>query len=151
MIKVVLDTNVLINADRGEFSYPKRILDLVLTGQIRAIITHQVRQENQLLVERLINDERLKRSIMSYLSMATVVKPVKVKVEIDDHEDIKLLAAVMAGEADWLITDDRHLLDVGHINNSKIATPADFWAWWQNQDSQADKTWQEWAKNLFRH
>jgi len=151
MIKVVLDTNVLINADRGEFSYPKRILDLVLTGQIRAIITHQVRQENQLLVERLINDERLKRSIMNYLSMATVVKPVKVKVEIDDHEDIKLLAAVMAGEVDWLITDDRHLLDVGHINNSKIATPADFWAWWQNQDSQADKTWQEWAKNLFRH
>lgn len=150
MTRVVLDTNVLINADRGEYSYPKRILDLILNGSIMAVITKPVRRENQLLVERLVRDRRLKDKITDFLVMAELVQPAVIKVKIDDAEDIKLLAAAMGGDASWLITEDRHLLDLEKYQAVKIVTPQAWWQWWQAQDSQASSAWQSWTKNILK-
>ncbi|MBI5733500.1 MAG: putative toxin-antitoxin system toxin component, PIN family [Candidatus Kerfeldbacteria bacterium] len=150
MTRVVLDTNVLINADRGEYSYPKRILDLILNGSVMAVMTKPVRRENQLLVERLVRDTRLKDDIMDFLIMAELAQPAVIKVKIDDAEDIKLLAAAVGGKAEWLITEDRHLLDLEKYQAVEIVTPQAWWQWWQAQDNQTANTWQSWTKNLFK-
>ncbi len=100
MTRVVLDTNVLINADRGEYSYPKRILELILRGKIEAVITTAVRQENLLLVNRLVKDEILKNDILDFITVAELVKPARIEVRIDDPEDVKLVAAAAGGQAE---------------------------------------------------
>lgn len=150
MIGVVLDTNVLINADKGEFSYAKRILDLVRRGKLAAVITDDVRHENLFIIERLVKDERLKDDIFDFLTAAVEVTPAKIKTVIDDDEDIKLLAAAVGGQAAWLITEDRHLLEVGEYQGVRIGRPIEFWQWWQSQDAQTDKSWRDWVENLFR-
>lgn len=147
MIKVVLDTNVLINAERGDFSYPKRILNLIMQGQIEAVITEPVRRENILLIDRLVNDLEFKGELQDYFVMVEIVKPAKVKVEIDDPEDIKLIAAAVGGEAQYLITEDVHLLELEKYQQVSILKPADFWTIWEKGATDNNK-WQSFAQSI---
>mgnify|MGYP001577837677 FL=1 len=150
MIRVVLDTNVLINAERGEFSHPKRILDLIRNHQLEAVITHAVQRENELIVKRLVKDKNLQGDIREYVALATEVKPVDVDVAIDDDEDIKILAAAVGGKAKFLITDDKHLLDIGDYAGVRILRPSEFWQWWQTEQDSRGATWTSWMGDLFR-
>lgn len=147
MIRVVLDTNVLINAERGDFSYPKRILDLIMQGKIEAVITESVRRENILLIERLVNDMEFKGELQDYFVMVEIVEPAKVTVEIDDPEDIKLVAAAVGGEAKYLITEDKHLLELDKYEQVEILTPAEFWAVWEGGKS-GNYKWQSFAQTI---
>jgi putative PIN family toxin of toxin-antitoxin system len=148
MVKVLLDTNVLINTNRGEFSYPKRILDLVRKTKITAVISHAVRRENELIISRLINDHKLQQDLQDYLLLAEKVKSTPVKVTLADDEDIKLLEAAVGGVVNFLITEDKHLLDLEKFQDIQILTPAEFWQWWQKQQDEVGETWNSWAKNI---
>ncbi|MDZ4229749.1 MAG: putative toxin-antitoxin system toxin component, PIN family [Candidatus Veblenbacteria bacterium] len=148
MVRVVLDTNVLVNADRGEFSHPKRILDLVRWGEVEAVISNPVRREKQLIFDRLVQDDVLRRSVREYFAKARLVTPVPVEVEIEDAEDVKLLELAVGGQAQFLITDDRHLLEVGECQGVKILTPKEFWQWWEARQDQQGAGWQSWAKAI---
>ncbi|MFH1866984.1 MAG: putative toxin-antitoxin system toxin component, PIN family [Patescibacteria group bacterium] len=148
MVKVVLDTNVLINADRGAGNYGKRILDLVLRGKTRGVVSHQVRRENLLLVKKLVTDQELKKEIMRFLDNCEEVKPGPIDITLEDHEDEKLLAAAVGGRANFLITEDRHLLEVEEYQKVKIITPKYFWQWWERRQDESGKTWNNWARNI---
>ena len=149
MTLIVLDTNVLINADRGEFSHGKRLVGLVQRGKVRAVTSHAVRRENELIIGRLVHDQRLKAELKTYLELAEEVAPAQVQVSLEDSEDVKLLAAAVGGAAQFLITDDRHLLQVEEYRGVRVVTPAQFWQWWQATQDEAGETWGSWAANLF--
>jgi len=148
MVRVVLDTNVFINANRGEFSYPKRILDLVRQGKIVAVITRSVQRENELIVNKLVNDKNLQGDIREFLALTVDVEPSDVRVDIEDKEDIKLLQAAVGGKADFLITDDRHLLVIEEYRGVKILTPGNFWQWWEKKQDETGHTWKNWTKDI---
>lgn len=149
MIRVVLDTNVLINADRGEGSYPKRILNLVRQGELIAITTDPVRRENQVSVEKLVKDAVLKRQLYDYLEQTKDAAPAPVSIELEDDEDTKLLEAAVGGRAQFLVTDDRHLLEVGEYAGVRIIRPQAFWRFWQTQQDDQGTTWEKWIGGLF--
>jgi len=144
MVRVVLDTNVLVNAEQGSGSFAKRILDLVRTHQLVAVTTHPVRRENELLTERLVRDEQHKGDVREYLALAIDATPVQVAIELEDAEDIKLLAAAVGGQAQFLITDDDHLLTVGEYQGVRIMRPREFWQWWQASQDDSGKNWATW-------
>jgi len=146
MLRVVLDTNVLINADKGQFSYPKRILDLVLSGKLEAVITESVARENILLINRLVRDSRLKADLQDFFIRAERVTPARVQAQIEDKEDIKLLSAALGGRAQYLITEDRHLLDLDNFQGVTIVTPEQFWRLWEKGDQR--QAWRDWTKNI---
>ncbi|MBI5466056.1 MAG: putative toxin-antitoxin system toxin component, PIN family [Candidatus Kerfeldbacteria bacterium] len=149
MVRLVLDTNVLINADRGEGSYGKRILDLVRQGQAQALISRAVRQENKLIINRLLRDKKLRAELEHYLTLAQEVEPRHSRgVMLEDEEDYKLLDAAVGGGAQLLITDDRHLLEVGEYEGVRVVTPAQFWQWWQKHQDDSGHTWATWTKNI---
>ncbi len=146
MLRVVLDTNVLINAQKGAGSYPQRILDLVKLGKIKALISHQVRRENELIVKRLVKDQIFKQEILAFLNSAEKVEPELVPAMLEDPEDHKLLDAAVGGRAQFLITEDRHLLEVGEWDGVKVIKPVVFWQWWEAEQGGG---WQDWVKNIF--
>ena len=53
-MKVVLDTNVIIDGFKDEYSYEKQIIDAVRAGEIAAYANRQTIQENRLIMWRLI-------------------------------------------------------------------------------------------------
>lgn len=150
MMRIVLDTNVIINADRGEGSYGKRILDLVRWGEVEAIISHPVRREKELILNRLVNDAVLKKAVKEYFSLAKLVEPVEIQIELEDVEDIKLLELAVGGQAQFLITDDHHLLSVGNIAGVKIIKPSEFWQYWEHEQDKTGATWKNWVKSILK-
>ncbi len=149
MVKVLLDTNVLITADRGAGSYGRRILDLILQGKVQAIVSQQVKNENLLIVNKLIKDKTLKNDISLFLANSLKVKPVPVKVKSADPEDRKMLAAAVGGWADFLITEDDHLLSLSEYQKVKIISPREFWQWWQGKQDESGQTWNIWVRDIF--
>ncbi|MFA4936831.1 MAG: putative toxin-antitoxin system toxin component, PIN family [Patescibacteria group bacterium] len=149
MIKVVLDTNVLITAERGAGSFGRRILDLVLQQKIKAVISDQVKRENLLIVNRLVKDESLKRDLGLFLDNCQEIRPAVVNIHLEDEQDLKLLAAAVGGRADYLITEDKHLLDLENFQQIKIIKPSEFWQLWQKQQDDQGETWNNWAQNIF--
>ena len=146
MVRLVLDTNVLVNADRGEGSHGKRILDLVRWGEVEAVISEPVKREKQLIVGRLVKDRALQEGVKEYFGKAHMVEPVEVMVPIEDEEDMKLVELAVGGQAQFLVTDDRHLLDLGQLGSCRIVKPAEFWQWWEAQQDGNGSTWASWAK-----
>lgn len=47
---------------------------------------------------------------------------------VRDASDNKFVALALYGEADYRITGDHHLLELGHVESVQIVTPADFLA-----------------------
>ena len=69
--------------------------------------------------------ERLKY-LSLLLSGGQRVEPTDTPPLCRDPKDDMLLALAQAGEADFLITGDRDLLDLGAIGGTRILSPADF-------------------------
>lgn len=49
------------------------------------------------------------------------------KVRLRDKDDLPILGAALAGDADVLVTGDKELLAVGRIDNVEILSPRQFW------------------------
>lgn len=148
MIKVLLDTNVLIDADKGVGSFGYRIIDLVLNNQVLGVISRSVANENSLIINRLINDIALKDQVSRYLAKCQKIEVAIINVKLADSEDVKILAAAVVGKADFLITEDRHLLDLDEYQRVKIVRPKEWWQWWERQRDDSGETWNTWAKNI---
>ena len=148
MVKILLDTNVFINADRGIGSYGQRIIDLVLNNKLVGIISRPVKNENSLIINKLIKDSILKSQVTDYFRKCKKVDAIRINVHLDDRQDVKILAAAVTGKAEFLITEDRHLLDLDEYQGVKIITPKDWWQWWAKQQDDSGETWSNWAKNV---
>lgn len=122
-MRIVLDTNVLIDGFQDDYCAEARLIDAVREGSIMAIATRPVRKEYQLILHRLISDPDYKKRIEEFFSALEEAEPEYVDVAIDDEEDMKFLEAAFGGEVDAVVTNDRHLLDIGEADGVNIITP----------------------------
>jgi len=141
-MKVVLDTNVLINGFKDEYSYEKRVIDAVRTGEIEAYANKQTLQENRLILKQLIDSPEYEQQLAEFFAQVNyVVNRHNIHV-VEDHEDNKILESAVEAGADYLITSDNGLLKLIEYEQVKIVNPADFWA--QYKDEGAD-LWKQWT------
>ena len=49
-----------------------------------------------------------------------------VQIVTKDPTDNKILECALAGKSDYVVTGDKHLLDLGQVGDVKILKPADF-------------------------
>ena len=134
MIRVVLDTNVLLS---GTFwtgaSY--RILEWVDKGKIVLILSDSIFEEynrivrsDEILDKKAYNPERVE-SIIKLLQKALFVQPEeKLKVVKEDPDDDKFIEAAVTGRAGFIISRDNHLLKLQRYKNIKILTLEEFLA-----------------------
>jgi putative PIN family toxin of toxin-antitoxin system len=90
--------------------------------------------------ERVLNYERLRRrhglspeqvarEIAGLRDAAILVVPTEVPAVIaDDPDDDHVLACAVAGEADYIVSGDRHLLSLGEYRGIRILSLAAFLA-----------------------
>ncbi len=58
---------------------------------------------------------------------ASKVKPTQKVFKVkEDPDDNKFLECALEGKADYLITSDRHLLELGEFSKTKICKPTQF-------------------------
>jgi putative PIN family toxin of toxin-antitoxin system len=146
-VRVVLDTNVLIDGFSDDFSAPARLIDAVREGTITAVVIPTIEKEYRLILARLIDDPTYRERIMEFLDAAERVTPQRVDVTIDDSEDYKFLQAAVGGGADLLVTHDQHLLTLGNIEETDIVTPQEAWARFEDREG-GSSGWQEFVGGL---
>lgn len=147
-MRVVLDTNVLIDGFADDFSPQAKLIAAVQRGEITALVTPKIEREYGRILRRLVGDIAYHKRIEDFIAAAERCQPVAVTdVVIDDTEDIKFIEAALGGHADVLITNDRHLLDLGEVNDIRILKPAE--AWSRFSATSADNSeWKSWARGL---
>jgi putative PIN family toxin of toxin-antitoxin system len=140
-MKIVLDTNVLIDGLKDEYSYEKRIIDAVIAGEIEAYANHQTLQENHLILNQLVDNPEYERQLNQLFGQITkVVNRHQIHV-VRDREDNKILESAIEADADYLITRDNDLLSLKQYQNVKIINPSEFWVKYKDEGADLWKQW----------
>jgi putative PIN family toxin of toxin-antitoxin system len=130
---VTLDTNVLIS---GTFwtGNSFRILDAVDRKEITLILSEEILAEyrrieksseimDKIARKNLILSKTAKRAVQD----ATIVNPLlNFDVITDDPSDNKILECAVAGDVDYIISNDWHLLRLKEFRGIRIVTPEEF-------------------------
>lgn len=127
-LKVVLDTNVYLSGIIfGGNS--RHILDLVIGKKIIAITSPLILLEISQKLDKKFkwNKEQVLVTIKTLAKSAIVVSPKKrLRVVKADKKDNKIIEAGVEGAADYIISGDKHLLEIKKHQNIKIVSPAKF-------------------------
>ncbi|MDD9980213.1 MAG: putative toxin-antitoxin system toxin component, PIN family [Gammaproteobacteria bacterium] len=131
-MKVVLDTNILVSGLMYPTSTPGRIIAAWSEAQFDVVTTHeQLAEIGRVLgypkIRRILkwDDDRIERFIEHVYLRVDVVEARANEFEaLRDPEDTPILGALVAAQADLLVTGDRDLLVLW--NRFPIETPAEF-------------------------
>ncbi len=146
-MKVVLDTNVLIDGVKDEYSYEKRIIDAVIAGEIEAYANRQTMQENKLIMGQLIDNPEYEQQIRDFFSQLNFVVNRRNINIVRDPEDNKILESAVEAGAEYLVTRDNDLLRLGSYEDIKIVNPSEFWVKYSDDDN---SLWNQWASFINR-
>jgi uncharacterized protein len=127
MLKVVLDTNVIVSALNFSGS-PSKVLELAVKGDISNVISRYILQEvEEVLVRKFSWELSEAHNAAIWLTLfSKVVAPKKRLNVIADDPDNRILECAMAGKADFIVSGDRHLKDLKTFRGIRIVDPAAF-------------------------
>ncbi|OGG87308.1 putative toxin-antitoxin system toxin component, PIN family [Candidatus Kuenenbacteria bacterium RIFCSPHIGHO2_02_FULL_39_13] len=150
MLTIVIDTNILIDAWQDDFSYARRIIDEVVAGNVRAVASHKIWQEYQLIFDKLINNSRHYEMAQKFFYAVEEVQPkTRVRVVKYDQQDNKFFDAAIAGKAKYIISNDCHLWEIGEYQGIQVLKAEDFWAEYKSiDDKSGQEEWKKWMGNI---
>ncbi len=128
-MRVVLDTNILISALMFGGN-PREILQKAIRGELRLCLSEQILSELGAVLQRpkFGFSVTMVNQILSELAAITeLVVPSKQisEIEVDPTGNRVLECAVEAG-AEYVVSGDNHLLDLGQYSSIRILTPYQF-------------------------
>jgi putative PIN family toxin of toxin-antitoxin system len=129
LIKVVLDTNILISAVvfGGK---PREVLEAAIKGEIQLVLTDEIIGEMKGVLEGKkfqIPGEITDLIIRELKALAEIVKPKRSITIIEkDPEDNRVLECAQEAQADFIVSGDVHLLRIENFKGTKILTPGEF-------------------------
>ncbi len=126
-MRIVLDTNVFISGIFWEGNFCSQIIDKWKGGEFQLVSSPKLIEE---LVETLrsfkisMPEEMIQEWKNLIIETSVMVDPiVAVKAVKDDPEDDKFIEAAVYGEADFIVSQDKHLLKLKEYNKIKILKP----------------------------
>jgi putative PIN family toxin of toxin-antitoxin system len=128
-VKVILDTNVFIS---GVFfsGPPFEIIKAWLDKRIQIIISSEILDEYKRVGEELSHrypEIETSPILESFAEKATLISAPSLPLSVCvDPDDDKFLACAAAGNAELIISGDKHLLDINEFQGIKIAKPRKF-------------------------
>jgi putative PIN family toxin of toxin-antitoxin system len=106
--------------------FHEELFDLVLSEAILAEF-QEVMAYDRLRRRHRFSDEEISAIMADFIELATMVEPAEqVSVVRDDPDDDKFLEAAIAGEAEFIVSGDHHLLQLRTYRGIRIVTPATF-------------------------
>ncbi len=149
-MRIVIDTNVLIDGGAGFFGPARQVLDLCLQNKVTPILSQEITDENWHIIEKLIKDEKYLKDLENYFSQAEIIEPLPyVGGYLEDPDDEKFLEAALAAEAEAVVTSDNHLLSVVNYHGVPVMKPQDFLYWYKEKLPQNNLEWYDQAKKWF--
>lgn len=135
MIRVVVDTNVLVSALISKRpSPPLDIYNLLKSEDFLLVTSPAILQELEEVINREVIvklHQKTQKQIDEILYEITetsyiVAGLVSVEVVKKDPNDNMFIAAALEGKADFVVSGDKPLLNIKEYQNIKIISPKDF-------------------------
>jgi len=122
MIRVIVDTNVLVSALIGH-GKPRRLV-LKLLGKHTVILSREMLAELADVLARdrfMIKDSQLERFLSGLVRKSEIVTiSTRFKMISEDPDDDTVLNAAYSGKANYIVTGDRHLLALREFKGIEI-------------------------------
>lgn len=123
---VVFDTNVLLSSTLWDGSVAQKLLFELIQSDIDICASLEILEEYQKVLRRDFDyaDEDISRIMEKILSFVTLTKPKK-KIDIvkADPDDNRILECAVESASKYIITYDKHLLNLGEHKGIKIIQP----------------------------
>jgi len=125
--KAVLDTNVLISALRFG-GKPERVIQKALSAAFVPLTSDPLKEElTRVLKGKFLMAESLIEAACSpFWQMAEWIYPEATLDLCPDEPDNRVLECAIEGNADFIVTGDRHLLDLGPVGSCIVLKPDAF-------------------------
>ncbi len=128
--KVVIDTNIFMSAVifKGEAN---KLVPLWQKGEMTFLMSREILVEyiNVLSYPKFkLADYEVKHIIEAELIPFLTLFEVDAELKIikDDPSDNKFLSLAIKGKADYIVSGDRHLLDIGEFRKTRIVSSKKF-------------------------
>jgi putative PIN family toxin of toxin-antitoxin system len=129
MLKVVLDTNVLISAILFG-GKPRKILEKAIHGEIRLCLSEPILEELSGVLRRSKFDyslEKVQTLLTELTSIADFVNPSQIiRLVLEDPDDNRILECAVEAKASYIITGDFHLLKLSRYRDIEIVNAFTF-------------------------
>ena len=126
-MRVVLDTNVFISGIFWSGNYCSQLIDKWKNKEIELVSSIEIIEE---LVKTLRNfkipmpESMIKEWRNVILNNSVIIEPsTKIDVVKEDPEDNKFLETAIDGKANFIVSQDRHLLNLKEYQGIKIVKP----------------------------
>jgi len=127
-MKVFLDTNVLASAAATRGLCADVLREVLASHDL--FISEQILTElkNVLELKFGVSQDLIDDFIWLLQRDTVLAQPAGLpNVRIQDKDDLPILGAAIAAKADVLVTGDKELLKLDHIEDVKILSPRQFW------------------------
>ena len=134
MLKVVLDNDVLVSALLNPHGKPASILNHALKNSIRLSTTPSIIEEQERILSypKLVKrhglaEEELEEFLAGLLVTASLIEEeTTIKVLKESPWGNTYLCCAVNGRADFIISEDEHLLNLGEYQGIQIISPGQF-------------------------
>jgi len=143
--RVVVDTNLIVSAVLSPNRKPSRILDAIIEGQLLSITSPPILAEarrvfsypklQRILVKNGIDGKSVEDYVSQFAQSSAIV-PGRAEANFieNDPTDNMFLACAAEGEADFIISGDKHLTSIGTFQGIRIMDPANFLSFLESQE-----------------
>lgn len=129
MIRVVLDTNILIASIFWK-GHCRKIVDLAVAGKIKSLTSVELLKEIEYVLFEDFSDmpySRIDEIIRDVLSYSELVTTEEILITgLRDIKDTKVIACAIGGKADYIVTGDKDLLVIKVYSGIPILKPSEF-------------------------
>ena len=135
MIRAVVDTNILISAlITKKPSSPRQVFNLIKSENFLLVTSPTILEELEDVISReeivKLHQRTSKQieEILKEIVETSYIVPGLISVEVvkEDPDDDKFIAAAIEGQADYIISGDKPLLNIKEYHGIKIVSPTDF-------------------------
>jgi putative PIN family toxin of toxin-antitoxin system len=131
-MRLVLDTNVVVSGLLW-YSTPAQLIEAARADEVELFTSRVLLAELTRILRRAKFDKAITASGMSldvlvlgYADITTLVTPEAIPATIlNDPDDDHVLACALAAKADYIVSGDRHLLDLKEHQGIRIVTVAE--------------------------
>lgn len=135
MLKIVVDTNLFVSAVITSHGNPAKILELFRKNLVEIVMSEEIVMEIQKVLTypkirkrhrwNLGETEQFIEGIKKFCIVVTP-KAHSGAIVMQDPSDDKFLDCAVAGEVDYIVTGDGHLLNLGQYSGIPIITAEQF-------------------------